>query len=356
MIALGLICAYLLLITGLVFWWLWRESQVPPWVALLSLLPGSIQGATVAEATALIHCETGAAGSAVHVEYAGRRVLLTNRHVVDRSRLATLHFPSGRTYRGVVAAIDSTGVDLALVDAPCAGEPCVRLSDRPPRVGESIWLVGYPAGRGPTSRRGSFRGWAMGDQVTDVPVTGGDSGGGLFLTDGTLAGLTARYQGQASSGCGQGPTHTQLACFLRVQCGPSGCPPPRYQSPAPGPSPFDPRIQSPSPRTDPTPRPDRADDLADLRKRLDDAISRLEQSAGKPGPKGGPGKNGQDGRPGPPGPPGKDGAPGPPGASADESRILSLEARIVALERQLQSVSPQSRPQRVRVVPAESQR
>lgn len=174
--------------------------------------------ATVADAVAHVLTDASRGGSAVHI---GRGRFLTNAHVVEGARRVSLRLPSGRTYQGQVQAVAAGGVDVAGVLAPgAAGEPAVKLAAASPRVGQAIWLVGYPAGRGPTSRKGTFRGYLRmgpGYGATDVAVTGGDSGGGLFLEDGSLAGLTSMYvpthPGQPA-GTGNGPTHAQLTAFL----------------------------------------------------------------------------------------------------------------------------------------------
>ena len=267
-----------------------------------NLLPGTPKSApvsanpTAADATAIVHCQSSGrqwGGSAVHIEYRGSRLLVTNRHVAEGANAITLRFPSGRSYRASRLGFDRAGADLALLSATEAkDEPCVTVSSRAPRDGESILLIGYPAGRGPLTRKGSFRGYSAGHGTTDVPVTGGDSGGGLFLTDGTLAGLTNSYRpdypGQPA-GFGQGPTHAQLSAFIRLQCGPGGCPPspsPRGRSPRSGgsPDPFDPRYQAPPPPLTPKQPDADPDDIVARKKRLDEMIERLGKISAPPLP------------------------------------------------------------------------
>lgn len=367
-----------LVISGMVLLWTQFRRPAPPppppppaapppppltnglrlWAAGLTVLlwPAAADAATAADAVAHVQCDTGFGGSAVHV---GGGRFLTNRHVVAGARRVSLRLPGGSTYSGTVQAVDRHGVDLAAVLAPgAAGEPAARLAAAAPRVGQAVYLIGYPRGRGPTSRKGTFRGYLRSTPaygMTDVAVTGGDSGGGLFLADGSLAGLTSMYmpsyQGQPS-GSGNGPTHAQVCDFLCRQCGPGGCrpfgglapPPPRmreYRERAPGgaPDPFAPDIQAPPPdlappaapapppAAPPAPPPGTAPErdrtgeaLGRLQSKLDRLERLLDERQARPGPAGEKGPRGEAGQRGPAGPPGAAGPPGPPGKDGKDGK------------------------------------
>jgi hypothetical protein len=328
-------------------------------------------------------------GSAVVVKLDdGRMPIITCRHNVLGVSEVTVAVPNGGRYRCRVSGYDRTS-DLAILHAGLDGtEPYVRLAKSPPRIGDTIYMIGYPRGVTKTNtRRGVYRGERSGvdGAMIDRHVMGGDSGGGIFLADGTLAGiLTLRDSFDGGPGPGSGPGHGELTRWISQSCGPGGCfrgQPPGFaglgigviRQPAYPTRPAAPNAdlgpQSPAPTITPpataTPAPaspiiTTVGDDARL-KRIEATLAQLAARrpvpgpAGPPGPPGRPGADGKPGPTGPPGPKGDKGDPGPageqgpPGKPADEGRIGALEREVVALKAAVEA----TKDMRVRVVPAD---
>lgn len=373
----GVYCAALLLLGAAVGWLRSRQAKRDmerkanqyklsrkPLVllAVLCLAASPLQAATTADTTVKIetdpdHAGRGSSGSGVIVRLAdGRMPILTCRHVVSGHREVTISVYRGKRYRALVRGIDSR-TDLAILQAAFAGdESASRLSDRAPVQGETVYLTGYPRGvPEPNTRSGTFRGYltpaftSSGAAATSILSTGGDSGGGIYRADGTLAGILAWGEGSVSTG--NGPTWQDLRSFVERSCGPGGCYPGyrpggisgigigigAIRQPSMPPSGgLGPQVQPPTiAPVSPTPASPASPSVTDLEresdarmKRIEAALAHLAARRPEPGPAGPPGRPGADGRPGPAG---KDGAPG---KDADAATIEALRAEIAQLKSQ----------------------
>lgn len=356
----------------------YKLTRKPAVFLVVLFLSGSpCWAATTADATVKIETDPdqfgrGSSGSGVIVRLAdGRMPIVTCRHVVSGHREVTIAVYRGRRYRALVRGIDSR-TDLAILQAAFAGdESASRLSDRAPTQGETVYLTGYPQGvNEPYSRAGQFLRYLppafarSGAGATSILSTGGDSGGGIYRADGTLAGILAWGEGSVSTG--NGPTWQDLRSFLDRSCGPGGCypgvsgigigairQPPRMPGAGLGP-----QVQPPTiaPATPAGPSVSDLERLSDERmKRIEAGIDELRRMRAQPGPVGPRGPAGSQGPAGKDGLPGKDGAPGPAGPAgkdgkdADEARIAAVEREIVALKAAVEA----TKDMRVRVVPAD---
>lgn len=194
---------------------------------------------------------TWSAGSGTNVRRDG--LVLTNEHVVGSKlgRKITLHFRSGKEYVGEVVAADRADDVAAVAFKPDADTPYTVTADTFPAAGESVWTVGYPRGKF-TTRFGPVRGYfnkgngsGMDWINVDTWIGSGDSGGGVFDSQGCLVGV----QGHSFAG-----TDRCLACDLRPirrilgRCPGGKCPP--AAPPKPGPAPGD-VPPPPPPKTEP---------------------------------------------------------------------------------------------------------
>lgn len=394
----GVYCLALLLLGAAVGWlrsrqakrdverrvWQYKLTRKPAvFLTVLCLAGSPCLAATTADATVKIETDPdqygrGSSGSGVIVRLAdGRMPVITCRHVVSGHREVTISVYRGKRYRALVRGIDSR-TDLAILQAAFAGdESASRLSDRAPTQGETVYLTGYPQGIDePYSRSGQFLRYLppafarSGAGATSILSTGGDSGGGIYRADGTLAGILAWGEGSVSTG--NGPTWQDLRSFVERSCGPGGCypisgigigigairQPPRMPGAGLGPQVQPPTI-APVPIAPATPAGPSLSDLERLSdermKRIEAGIDELRKLRAQPGPVGPRGPAGTQGPAGKDGLPGKDGAQGPAGPpgrdgkDADESRIAALEREIVALKAAVEA----TKDMRVRVVPAD---
>jgi len=231
-------------------------------------------------------------------------------------------FPSGSkspaTWLGAAAQDD---VAALLIHA---GEntPSVEVALVGPAPSEQLVQVGYPGGRGPVQRRGSVMHETGGQLYLRLQVQSGDSGSGVFRSDGTLAGIVW--------GGGQGETlATPLArirAFLREKCE-------RWWKPR---RPSNPRAPETTPPQAPAPAP--SPDLAAVLAELKQIRADLEKVKATPGPAG---KDGKPGGPGEPGPAGPAGSPGPAGKddAAARTEIETLRREVAALKETLANLS-----------------
>jgi S1-C subfamily serine protease len=77
---------------------------------------------------------------------AGDGQVLTNLHVVGRSRSVQVLLDDGSSYDARVIASDP-GVDLALLQIPVNGHAAAVFSSSPPRPGELVYAFGHPWGQ-----------------------------------------------------------------------------------------------------------------------------------------------------------------------------------------------------------------
>jgi len=121
---------------------------------------------------------------------------VTNNHVVDKATSVQVTTDDGKTHIAKVIGVDQR-TDLALIKVEGGNYPFVKLSERPPRVGDWVIAVGNPFGLGGTVTAGivSARGRDIGsgpydDYIQiDAPVNKGNSGGPTFDVDGNVIGV-----------------------------------------------------------------------------------------------------------------------------------------------------------------------
>jgi Trypsin-like peptidase domain/Prokaryotic RING finger family 1/Domain of unknown function (DUF4190) len=151
----------------------------------------------------------------------GSADVLTNRHVVDSSfngsALATKLGPEvsqnlsvsmvGQGPRpGMVSWLAPDGIDLALVSVPCSGTK-MRATNWsrtpvPVKVGETVFAIGNPHGLGWTHTQGTVSQFRIREAGTrrirviqmQTAVNPGNSGGGLYDSDGRLVGIVTWSQ------------------------------------------------------------------------------------------------------------------------------------------------------------------
>jgi S1-C subfamily serine protease len=120
----------------------------------------------------------------------GRGLVVTNNHVVQGTDRVQVKTADGRTYIGQVLALDGRN-DLALVQIRPEGRlPSLRLSQKPPRVGQRVYAIGNPFGLDRTLTVGILSRIAPnGDLQTDAALNPGNSGGPLLNSDGEIIGI-----------------------------------------------------------------------------------------------------------------------------------------------------------------------
>lgn len=146
-------------------------------------------------------------GSGVLVEREGERLLiLTNRHVAHPDPTAPPNriqasFADGSSGAGTVAWLAPGEVDVALVEVVCRVGPSVVPvpveAQVPVQIGDQAFAIGNPLSyqgtytAGPISSLRTLRvsGHSLRVYQTQAPVNPGNSGGGLYLSDGRLIGL-----------------------------------------------------------------------------------------------------------------------------------------------------------------------
>jgi len=135
-----------------------------------------------------------AQGSGFFVSADGYAV--TNGHVVGASDTVEVETYDGKTLPAKVVGIDPVS-DLAFIKVDGEGFSPVKISKRPPRVGEWVLAIGNPFGLGGTVTAGiiSARDRNVGTDPyddliqIDAPVNQGNSGGPAFDLDGSVVGV-----------------------------------------------------------------------------------------------------------------------------------------------------------------------
>lgn len=146
------------------------------------------------------------AGSGVVLGSDGSRTLvLTTRHFLEpvvRQQVWVVVPGSGRRAKGEVSAI-SDEADLALVEVSGVALPAVTLRDAA-RLGDDVWVVGFPWGRRLTVVQGIVS--QIASETDDAPLEGparmvsasvsyGVSGGGVYdAEDGALIAIVEGYR------------------------------------------------------------------------------------------------------------------------------------------------------------------
>jgi len=121
---------------------------------------------------------------------------VTNNHVVDKAESVQVTTDDGKLHKAKVIGTDPR-TDLALIKVDDGPFPYVKLSDKPPRIGDWVLAVGNPFGLGGTVTAGivSARGRDIGASAyddfiqIDAPVNKGNSGGPTFDTEGNVIGV-----------------------------------------------------------------------------------------------------------------------------------------------------------------------
>jgi S1-C subfamily serine protease len=136
---------------------------------------------------------------------ADRTLVLTTRHFLEpsvRQQVWVIVPGPGRRLRGDVTAL-SEDADLALVEVAGLALPPVTIRDHT-RLGDEVWVVGYPWGKRLTLVPGVVS--QIASETDDVPLEGapvmvsgsvsyGVSGGGVFASeDGMLVGIVEGYR------------------------------------------------------------------------------------------------------------------------------------------------------------------
>jgi len=129
----------------------------------------------------------------------GRTLVLTNRHVVDCGEPLGVTARGGPEHAGQVLWQAPEGIDLSVigVQPPIPAEPMNLVLGAEVRVGDAVFAVGNPLGFEATYTAGAvsaIRPLAAGGHDLRVyqvqaSVNPGNSGGGLYRSDGTLVGI-----------------------------------------------------------------------------------------------------------------------------------------------------------------------
>jgi hypothetical protein len=292
--------------------------DVPSAPAPSQTSPSSVVPARAIAASVKVNVQneggTISGGSGTHLGYG---LFLTNRHVGGRTgRRAEIVFASGTKYTGQVKEICSYA-DLAAVECPTATtQPMAPLANRVAASGETVWKIGFPAlsARRLISATGPMRGgiqveWGRSNEVA-LRCSSGDSGGGIFNSDGSLVGVLWGGDGVTTTVC----TYADTKRFWEECCRCRGyLPTPPIPVPPPAPKPLPDPLPIPPP---PTAIP--GTDLQAILAKLDSLDKRIGSLPA--GPSGPPGPTGPVG---PMGPPGDRGPAGPPGKDAETGSILT---------------------------------
>ena len=129
-------------------------------------------------------------------------MVLTNAHVVHRSRRLKVVLDDDREYEGVLVARDLS-IDLALLQIPKNGYPTAVFSPSLPRPGEIVFAFGHPWGMRNVLTAGVLsavtRARTPKGAVTllrsDLQLAPGNSGGPLLNMTGEVIGLNAMVFG-----------------------------------------------------------------------------------------------------------------------------------------------------------------
>lgn len=137
----------------------------------------------------------GGSGSGVIVDSDG--LVVTNEHVVERTRSVEVRLRDGRSLRATVVQRDAEA-DLATLRLEESGLPTAPLGDADRlALGEPLMAIGYALGfRGdPSITRGVFSGLRTGPRAeyvqTDAAINPGNSGGPLVSLRGEVVGINS---------------------------------------------------------------------------------------------------------------------------------------------------------------------
>jgi hypothetical protein len=168
-------------------------------IGLVSLLGSSRQPSataiyqTAAPSVVSISCENGS-GSGFIVSSDGR--IVTNFHVISRTKTATIRLADGSTYQDVQVLDVDKSKDIAVIRIKADHLPFLRLGDSTDtEVGAVVYSVGNPRGYLNTLSEGLISGVRDRNgfdmyQFT-APISLGSSGGPLLDTHGEVIGITS---------------------------------------------------------------------------------------------------------------------------------------------------------------------
>ncbi len=151
-------------------------------------------------------------GSAFVASVDGRRVLVTNRHVVVDSRVVSVRPLAGTAALEVVGLRVSLEQDVAVIDVtdPEALPTPLRLGTRP-RDGDPVRLIGFPAAR-PFTTAGVVAEVTLDRVLLDLRVDPGASGSPIVDRDGAVV---AQVYAQTEDGLGVATAAGAVARSLR---------------------------------------------------------------------------------------------------------------------------------------------
>ena len=127
--------------------------------------------------------------------------ILTNPHVIDEGKSATVQLSDGSTFDAKLVGADSQS-DVAILKIEAAGlTPAVFASSKNIRTGDAVCAIGNPLSPdysltmtsgiiSATSREVSYNGAVMNLLQTDTSINEGNSGGPLFNSRGQVIGIT----------------------------------------------------------------------------------------------------------------------------------------------------------------------
>jgi S1-C subfamily serine protease len=140
---------------------------------------------------------------------------LTAAHVVEGQDTVEVRFPSGLQLEAAVSRVDPA-LDVALLDLPGKGHPCLRLAAARAGTGADVFAIGSPLGEALawSVSKGVASGYPSPDQAglpqgallqTDASINPGNSGGPLLSAQGeVLAVVSWKATGAAVEGVGFG--------------------------------------------------------------------------------------------------------------------------------------------------------
>ncbi|HZQ65901.1 MAG TPA: trypsin-like peptidase domain-containing protein [Gaiellaceae bacterium] len=156
-----------------------------------------------------------AQGSGFVYDSAGH--VVTNEHVVDGARSASVQLWNGKTYKATVVGSDpSTDLAVLRIDAPPAELHPLSLGDSGAlRVGQAVVAIGSPFGLEESVTAGIVsalhremtapNNFTITDSIqTDAAINHGNSGGPLLDLDGKVIGVTSQIESDSGDNAGVG--------------------------------------------------------------------------------------------------------------------------------------------------------
>ncbi|MCP4870901.1 MAG: trypsin-like peptidase domain-containing protein [Proteobacteria bacterium] len=177
-----------------------------------------------AKAASVVVISGNNGGSGVIVSPAG--YVLTAAHVVVGRRQVQLKTADGATLLADVVRMDLEA-DVALLHSGGRNNPCARLATTPAAAGSDVFAIGHPGGEelAFSVSRGVISGTRPEEArtllQTDLSISPGYSGGGLWSTDGRVAGfISHKLVGDAVEGLGFATSAGSAIDALMIQWGP----------------------------------------------------------------------------------------------------------------------------------------